>query len=95
MVKIGMVHRVANLQARIVELQAGCPYPLRLVLIMDGGDRRNEARLHSAFDQYRFRGEWFRIEGEIASLLAKSKADPTQALATLARLAKPLTISTG
>lgn len=52
--------------ARIRELQTGCPYPLTLIAHIVGG-LREEFALHKRFAQYRTHGEWFKHEGELAA----------------------------
>jgi hypothetical protein len=46
-------------QARISQLQTGCPYELKLLWIYTGTDY-TEAQIHEEFDHERIRGEWFR-----------------------------------
>lgn len=51
--------------ARIRELQTGCPFPIHLVAHTTGGMKR-ERELHKQFAKYRAHGEWFRHEGDLA-----------------------------
>lgn len=47
-----------------LQIQAHCPYPIEVLHIFAG--RANEERpLHRRFSQYRERGEWFRIAGDV------------------------------
>ena len=56
-VKIGTA---TNIDARLAELQVGCPH--RLILLASGpGGTAMEAALHFEFAKYRRRGEWFRL----------------------------------
>lgn len=49
---------------RISTLQDGIPVALKVHLIR-GGARKDEHNLHRRFREYRTRGEWFRLEGEL------------------------------
>lgn len=86
LVKIGTIIRVSTIQKRIEALQTGCPYELRLAMIVDGGGRREEHRYHKALDHLRFRNEWFRREGVLADMLDAAKVDEKTALEIAIRL---------
>lgn len=62
-VKIGKA--TGRPDARIRDLQTGCPYPIRLVAHVCGG-LREEYELHRRFAAFREHGEWFRYEGMLA-----------------------------
>jgi hypothetical protein len=72
--KIGIA---TNPATRLVELQVGCPFPLKLLgtrSCVDAGFE--EDVLHLRFDQYRTRGEWFKLPpAELAALLDKMAVD--------------------
>lgn len=58
-VKIGIA---SNPQARLIELQVGCPLPLTLQKITRFDDAGHaEDVLHERFNQFRVRGEWFKL----------------------------------
>jgi len=65
-VKIGKA--TGSPDARIRDLQTGCPYPIRLVAHVCGG-LREEQTLHQRFASLRTHGEWFRHEGELAQYI--------------------------
>ena len=54
-VKVG---RSRNVQARIAQLQTGCPQPLRVILLGVGMGHR-ERGIHRLLRRYRTSGEWF------------------------------------
>ena len=56
MIKIG---RSRSVEQRLLELQVGNPYPLRLLGTVVGG-RAEENRLHELLSDFWHRGEWFR-----------------------------------
>lgn len=62
-VKIG---RSDDPDRRLRQLQTGCPYTLRTILVVDGGGR-HERRVHHAMERHRTRhtagGEWFAETG--------------------------------
>lgn len=65
-VKIGVANDV---HARLLSLQTA--NAARLVLIAEmPGDERYERMLHQAFAEYRIRGEWFRLDGELRSFIS-------------------------
>ena len=62
-IKIG---RSDDPDKRLLQLQTGCPYPLKIILFMvDGG--KHERRAHTAMSRHRTRqvhgGEWFEESG--------------------------------
>ena len=57
-VKIGWS---VNVAARLSGLQVACPYNLFLIRVIDGG-AATEAWLHRKFEAHRVRGEWFRFD---------------------------------
>lgn len=64
-VKIGVTR---DLPARLRKLQTGNPLTLSVVKTVIG-DQNEEYHLHERFAAYRLSGEWFRIEGDLASYL--------------------------
>lgn len=64
-VKVGIADKPAS---RLIELQVGCPYELRLLASFAvRQSAAAERRLHELWKQYEVRGEWFRPPaGELA-----------------------------
>ncbi len=63
------VGRTSNLERRVSEIQTGCPYPLRVLLLAPGQGHR-EKSLHRRLRAHRCRnqsGEWF-LEGALGLL---------------------------
>lgn len=56
LVKIG--YTGGSVEARIAQMQTGCPFRLVTIMAIDG-DRRTERLLHQKFAADRFHGEWF------------------------------------
>lgn len=65
-VKIGFARDLAH---RLRELQCASPHEL-VVLVSFPGTLRTERELHARWAAMRHRGEWYRLEGDLASLLA-------------------------
>jgi hypothetical protein len=55
-IKIGFT---TDVQARFSQLQTPMPYQLKLIRLI-AGDQAAEKALHERFDDFRYRGEWFR-----------------------------------
>lgn len=87
LVKLGWVMNAKHIQRRLEQLQAGCPYRLRLVFLLGGASRLQEARLHKAFDEYRHDREWFRREGKLARILDLACIDQTLAIMEMEKIA--------
>lgn len=70
-IKIGVAKK---LRTRMLALQTGCPYPLRVLSIIDPGGPKLELELHRRFARHRLHGEWFRpaedLKGFIDALSA-------------------------
>lgn len=73
-VKIG--HSASPLE-RLGSLQAGCPFPLRILAVTDGGPAK-EAALHRRFACHRVNGEWFQPHHQLLSYI-EQEARPWQA----------------
>lgn len=62
-IKIG---RSDDPERRLRQLQTGCPYALKIILVVDGGGN-SERRVHQAMSRHRTRhtvgGEWFAEAG--------------------------------
>jgi hypothetical protein len=67
-VKIGAA---ANIRRRIGQLQIGCPAELRILFHEEGGKVR-EQELHRTFGAQRIRGDWFRLEGQVAEYVSRN-----------------------
>lgn len=65
-VKIGFsrVQRSSEVIRRVMALEPGCPWPLRLICAIEGGTYE-ESMLHARFADLRIHREWFRLEGEL------------------------------
>ena len=65
LVKIGVA---TNVVQRLTDLKCACPFELRILATIPGSFD-DEGRLHSQFSGYHVRGEWFRLEGEVAAFV--------------------------
>jgi hypothetical protein len=70
-IKIGSANDVSS---RIMEIQAGSPFPLRLAAVMEG-NRDGEIRLHRRFADERGHGEWFDLSPRLRKFIL-TKAIP-------------------
>jgi len=70
-VKIG---RANSPLARLRQVQTGNPLQGELLAVLPGG-RNSEARLHSAFAEYRVRGEWFQLVPAIEEFITDARRD--------------------
>jgi hypothetical protein len=77
-VKIGWAASVENAYARWISIQIGNPRRIKMHLIGDGS-LHDEAALHGQLRQHAIRGEWFRIEGAVETVLAKARPLPPRA----------------
>ena len=64
-VKIGTT---IDIEKRIAGIQTSIPFDLKILLIISGG-KNEERKTHSAFEQYRKRGEWFNNTGKLKMYL--------------------------
>ena len=73
-VKVGIAD---NPDFRLIQLQVGCPYELRLLAsFTTQHTARDEARLHGLWKRYEVRGEWFNVPaGELAWAINAAKFD--------------------
>lgn len=83
-IKIGIARDV---EYRLRQIQALCPYEVRLLATMRGGVA-DEAQLHIRFRAQHVRGEWFRPSAELLRLIAENRkwsvpapCDPLEATA--------------
>lgn len=67
-VKIGYTETLRKMHTRMIHLQIGSPYRLRLVFHMPGS-RELERQFHTRFHAYRLSGEWFAPSLEMAEAL--------------------------
>jgi hypothetical protein len=67
-VKVGVA---LDPKARLIQLQVGCPYELKLLAQWPSDHAAaDEARLHELWKRFEVRGEWFLVPaGEIACVL--------------------------
>jgi hypothetical protein len=70
LVKIGFT---SDLKRRLTELHSDAASPVEY-LFTAPGDKRLEMLLHSQFADVRERGEWFRCEGNLASIIEALRA---------------------
>lgn len=73
-VKIGVA---ADPKKRLSDLQPGNPLRLHLVAAVTGS-AKDEAILHEKFHEYRFRREWFALEGTLKHLVSSLIKTPTR-----------------
>lgn len=66
-VKIGFA---TDLKQRLKELQIGCPHDLKIVAVIEGAAPSMERIVHAAFEESRVRGEWFKLDERLESLIA-------------------------
>lgn len=64
-VKIG---RASNIRQRLGDLQIGRAQPLGLLAVLSH-DPKKEHAFHHELRAWRVRGEWFRLEGEVLTML--------------------------
>lgn len=64
-VKIGMT---SEIKQRLKQVQILCPFDVEILKIVDGG-RHIEDKYHKQFSNLNTRGEWFKIEGDLKSLI--------------------------
>ncbi len=57
-----------NVEARVVAMQTGCPFELRVLATMPGG-LLEERAMHSRFCALRGAGEWFRPGPELIEVI--------------------------
>lgn len=71
-VKIGFSQSSTGLR-RIKKIQVASPYSVEQMLVLPGtmGD---ESTFHERFKEYRHRGEWFRLKGELLNFILSSIA---------------------
>jgi hypothetical protein len=90
-VKIGISSGAAN---RLQKMQVGNPTKMEPLFSLPGGKER-EAALHGRFRAYHHRGEWFRLEGELADFCSdsrnKSRNDDLETTARLKMLELAMT----
>jgi hypothetical protein len=59
---------------RVVYLQTGCPWPLRLVGLLPPSGEHTERTVQAMFTKYNIHGEWFRPEPELIAFIEDSAA---------------------
>jgi hypothetical protein len=79
-IKIGST-TLNGLTDRMIGLQNGCPYRLRLLALMDG-DVRTEKRLHASFRDSRVIGEWFQPTAALLAMIEGLRAGKYRRLLT-------------
>lgn len=66
-VKIGFT--ASPMSARLADLQVGNPRALRVIERIPADEMADEGTIHVILDEYRVRGEWFRYEGDVFSMV--------------------------
>lgn len=66
-VKIGVT---TNVDQRLSQIHTSCPLPVELLKLEEGGYQR-EFELHTLFEEYNEKLEWFRNEGDLNLYLKK------------------------
>lgn len=73
-VKIGIA---VDVKRRIQTMQSNCPFEIKLVATCSPFDAAElEESLHAQFEQFRVRGEWFKMPDDVISDLLKIFSDP-------------------
>lgn len=67
-VKIGFS---ADPAGRLRDLQTASPYSLQLLGAVEGG-KKHERAIHAALDEFRLRGEWFRLCPEVTGFVERA-----------------------
>ncbi len=70
-IKIG---RTNNILKRMVEIQCFNPFPLKLLLVFEGGSKQ-EASLHTRFGKDRIKGEWFLLSPHLKRYIIKNQSE--------------------
>ncbi|NKX16177.1 GIY-YIG nuclease family protein [Brucella pseudogrignonensis] len=68
LVKIGFSKSVPK---RLKSISTACPTEIEIIKIIPGTSQ-TERYFHTHFGSYRQKGEWFRLEGELAMFLSRS-----------------------
>ena len=55
-IKIGKTY---NISKRFKQIQANCPYKLKIILLFENEDEKLEKFLHEKLEKFRLHGEWF------------------------------------
>lgn len=69
-IKIGLAD---NVDARVSDLRHYCPYPLRILHVLQNAGADTERRLHRQLGMYRLHGEWFEDHPQVHYKIAKMK----------------------
>jgi hypothetical protein len=67
-IKIGMAY---DIDKRFQTMQSNCPYPLRVLYVIEHGGRDVERRLHRTLHPFRLHYEWFEDTPLVRSALDK------------------------
>jgi hypothetical protein len=70
-VSLFKIGKADDVRRRVANLQTGCPYPLEVVNVFDGGERL-EGEMHEWFGHRRVHGEWFEIGRAAAAFLCSA-----------------------
>jgi len=75
-IKIGYT---TDIQKRIKALQTAHPFPLKLLLVING-NVDDESKLHKKFNSLRLCGEWFSPDEKLLQYIEKLKAKSVKTL---------------
>ena len=71
-IKIGVA---SNVQDRLANMQTGCPFPLVLLTsFVSACPYEDEESIHALLEEYRVRGEWFRLPEPMVMHLLKDRS---------------------
>lgn len=70
LIKIGKT-TISNVKSRLSALQTGCPNKLRVIGVIRGSTSE-ESKVHSMFEEFHHRGEWFKMHPDILQFIKDS-----------------------
>ena len=70
-IKIG---HSSKIKSRISTIRVSCPFEAELLLLLEGG-KEVEKMLHSKFNEYKIRGEWFNMSIDIKNFIQENKVN--------------------
>lgn len=59
--KVGFCNHESSVPRRILELQTGCPFKLKLVALKKHVGQSYETKVHLLMKRHRMMGEWFKF----------------------------------
>lgn len=70
-----------NVHSRLIQIQTGCPFPLKIYKIFKG-TMKQEKRLHQKYKDFRLSGEWFRFDGILKNNIDVMKGEVNEMIDT-------------